>query len=150
MSRTETSMLMNMCMIYDKDGNVVVQRREGPNWPGIAFPGGHVEKGESFTDAVIREVWEETGLRISDLKLCGIQDWVEDGIRYVVFLYKSCSFEGTLTSSHEGEVWWTPISTLTDLPLAESMVDLLRLFDDDTLSESFYYKKNDDWVQVLR
>jgi 8-oxo-dGTP diphosphatase len=44
------------------------------NWPGVAFPGGHVEKGESFTDTVIREVQEETGLTISSPRLCGITD----------------------------------------------------------------------------
>ena len=36
--------------------------RKKRDWPGITFPGGHIESGESFTDAVIREVQEETGL----------------------------------------------------------------------------------------
>ncbi|MFC3389660.1 NUDIX domain-containing protein [Salinicoccus sesuvii] len=31
------------------------------NWPGVTFPGGHIEKNESFHDAVVREVFEETG-----------------------------------------------------------------------------------------
>ena len=46
-----------------------------------------MEKGESFTDAVIREVFEETGLRISSPVLCGIKDWSnDDGSRYMVFI----------------------------------------------------------------
>lgn len=40
----------------------------------LHFLGGHVEKGESFTDAVIREVFEETGLNISCPVLCGIKN----------------------------------------------------------------------------
>ena len=64
MARTEVVTITNMCMIYDGT-RVLVQDRADPEWPGITFPGGHVEKGESFTDAVIREVFEETGLRIS-------------------------------------------------------------------------------------
>lgn len=75
-------------MIYN-GGKVLVQERKKQDWPGIAFPGGHVEAGESFTEAVIREVWEETGLTISSPRLCGIKDWQENGIRYVVFLYKT-------------------------------------------------------------
>ena len=44
--------LTNMCMVYH--GNqVLVQNRVDPNWSGITFPGGHVEAGEPFTDAVI-------------------------------------------------------------------------------------------------
>ena len=45
----------NMCMIENEKGEVLMQNRV-LSWKGFAFPGGHVEKGESFTDAVIREV----------------------------------------------------------------------------------------------
>ncbi len=47
------------------DGNkVLVQDKKDEDYSGIAFLGGHVEKGEAFTDAVIHEVLEETGLKI--------------------------------------------------------------------------------------
>ena len=55
MKRSEPVELMNLCMIR-RGSKVLVQDRTDLNWPGVAFPGGHVEKGESFTDAVIREV----------------------------------------------------------------------------------------------
>ena len=55
MDRTETVEFMNMCMIFNGD-KVLVQDRKKQSWSGIAFPGGHVEAGESFTEAVIREV----------------------------------------------------------------------------------------------
>ena len=64
----------NMCMIYDDSGNVLVQERT-KSWKGIAFPGGHVDIGESFVESTIREIKEETNLDISDLELCGIKIW---------------------------------------------------------------------------
>ena len=63
MSHEEKTILTNMCMVYDDQGNVLVEDRSKPEWPGITFPGGHVEHGESFVASVIREVKEETGLR---------------------------------------------------------------------------------------
>ena len=91
----------NLCMVRDGD-RVLVMDRKKEDWPGITFPGGHVEAGESFTEAVIREVKEETGLRIASPQICGMKDWVEDGIRYVVLFYNTEKFEGDLISSEEG------------------------------------------------
>ena len=87
MPRNETVVLTNMCMVYDNQGNVLVEDRLDPSWPGICFPGGHVEPGESFTRAVIREVWEETGLTIQKPRLCGLKQFPEDDrTRYIVML----------------------------------------------------------------
>ena len=60
----ENVILTNMCMVYDDNGNVLVQkRRDTDRWPGIAFPGGHIEAGESFTAAVIRKIFEDDSLQ---------------------------------------------------------------------------------------
>lgn len=45
---------------------------------------------------------EETGLRIASPRICGMKDWVEDGIRYVVLFYKTEKFDRELISSEEG------------------------------------------------
>lgn len=57
MARTETVEFTNMCMICDGSRVVVIDRKNGTGRASI-------EPGESFTDAVIREVQEETGLHI--------------------------------------------------------------------------------------
>ena len=49
MHQEERVTFTNMCMIEDGQGNVVVQDRASKSWPGVTFPGGHVEFGESFT-----------------------------------------------------------------------------------------------------
>ena len=149
MSRIEKVEFTNMCMICDGDRVVVIDRQK-QDWPGVTFPGGHVEEGESFTDAVIREVREETGLTIRSPKLCGIKDWYEDKCRYVVLLYKASVFEGELVSSDEGKVWWADIDELPKLKLSLDMRDMLRVFADDDLSEFFYYQNGDKWLYDLK
>lgn len=150
MPRTEVVTLTNMCMVYDGD-RVLVQNKVDDSYSGVTFPGGHVEKGEAFSDSVIREVFEETGLTVSSPVLCGIKDWYEDdGSRYVVLLYKTDKFTGELKSSDEGEVFWTDFDKLTDLPLAQDMGELLKVFRNDGLSEFHYYKENGVWKHWLR
>lgn len=151
MARTETVTLTNMCMVTDGT-KVLVQNRVDPDWSGYTFPGGHVEKGESFTDAVIREVREEIGLIIQSPRLCGIKDWPEeDGSRYMVLLYRADRFTGILMSSGEGEVSWVELDELRSLPLADSMANMLRVFLEEDLSEQYYLQKPDgQWVEMLK
>lgn len=69
--------LMNMCKIVNsKEEKVLVQERV-KSWKGIAFPGGKLEEGESIIKSVEREVYEETGLVVNNLKICGIKDWYD-------------------------------------------------------------------------
>jgi len=150
MARTEIVTITNMCMVYDGT-RVLVQDRNDPQWPGLTFPGGHVEKGESFTDAVIREVHEETGLIISAPRLCGIKDWTnDDGSRYMVLFYKTDKFEGTLASSEEGDVYWLELNEMKQRPLADGMAKMLDVFLDENISEHFFYKENGKWVEELK
>lgn len=149
MSRFETVEFTNMCMIRDGDRVLLIDRKK-QDWPGITFPGGHVEPGESFTDAVIREVREETGLNIRCPQLCGIKDWYENHRRYVVLFYKTTHFEGELRSGPEGEVWWEDIANLPNLKLSLDMKDMLRVFTEEDLSEFFYYQEGSQWKYDLK
>ena len=146
MSRAEQVILTNLCMVYDDAGNILVQNRKDPSWPGICFPGGHIEPGESFVESVIREVWEETGLTIENPILCGTKQFpTRNGERYVVFFYKTSRFSGELKSSDEGEVFWIPRTDLENYQMVEDFLDMVKVFEDDSLSEFYYYKEDGDW-----
>ena len=152
MDRTQRIELVNMCMIY-QDGLVLVQNKVHSEWGGLTFPGGHVETTESLTDAVIREVFEETGLKIESPVLCGTKDWVnDDGSRYLVLFYKTNKFQGELKSSNEGNVFWMPLEDLlkSDGQLSPDMKEMIQIFLDDNLSEFFYYKENGKWQYCLK
>ncbi len=151
MAKTEAAIFTNICMIYDNRGNVLVEDRSSTNWPGITFPGGHVEFGESFTDAAIREVREETGLTVSHLRLCGIQDAVQDdGVRYIAYFYKTNVFSGELNSSDEGKVFWTQLDELPNMKLSDGFKEMLRIFLEDDLSEQFFHRKNGVWTEEFK
>ena len=150
MERAEKVTITNMCMVYD-DNKVLVQDKINDNYCGITLPGGHVEIGESFTDAVIREVFEETGLVISAPKLCGIHDWVHgDGSRYMILFYKTDKFEGELKSSAEGRVYWLTFQELMKSNLAERMDKMLEVFLNENISEYFFYKEREVWHEALK
>ena len=74
MNRTENVELTVLCLIEDGD-KILLQNRVKKDWRGHALPGGHVEPGESFVDAVIREIKEETGLTIINPHLEGIKQF---------------------------------------------------------------------------
>jgi 8-oxo-dGTP pyrophosphatase MutT (NUDIX family) len=57
-------------LIFDRRGRLLLQQRsDGGQW---GLPGGSVEIGESLTEAVVREVREETGLTVSVRRLVGV------------------------------------------------------------------------------
>ena len=146
MSRAEQVILTNLCMVYDREGNILVQDRKDPDWPGVTFPGGHVEPGESFVEAVIREVREETGLTIESPRLCGTKQFqTQQGQRYVVFFYKTDKFSGELRSSEEGEVFWIPRKDLPQYRLPADFMEMVRVFESEDLSEFYYYTEDGDW-----
>lgn len=150
MARSEQAIFTNLCMVYDDAGNILVQDRLDPTWPGICFPGGHVESGESFVESVIREVWEETGLTIENPILCGTKQFqTKRGERYVVFFYKTNRFTGEIRSSDEGKVFWIPRKDLEQYTLVDDFMDMVKVFENDNLSEFYYYTENEKWKLKL-
>jgi 8-oxo-dGTP diphosphatase len=50
-------------VVLDSDGRVAVVHR--PRYDDWSLPKGKLDEGETFEEAALREVWEETGLRVS-------------------------------------------------------------------------------------
>lgn len=140
----EKTKMTNMCMITDsKTGKVLVQNRNKNDWDGISFPGGHIEKKEAIIPSVIREVYEETGLTVSNLIPCGFKDWYDSkkDERYIVFFFKTSSYEGTLLEkSDEGANLWMSIDEIKNTKVAEDFIEMLAIFTGESGYQEFFYE----------
>lgn len=143
--------LTNMVMVEDKEsGKVLVQERV-KSWTGISFPGGHVEAGESFVESAIREVKEEAGLDIRNLKNCGVIHWAnKDSLdRYIVHLYKTSDFSGELIGeTEEGKVFWISPDELKNQKLSNNFGNYLPMFLEDKYSEFYCFYRDGEPEEI--
>lgn len=149
MERTENVELAVLCLIHQGD-RLLLQNRRKKDWDGWTLPGGHIEKGESIVDAVVREMQEETGLTIHSPKLCGIKQFPIENGRYLVFLFRTESFSGEVRSSDEGEMRWISRSELSDFNTVNDFDELLRVMLDDRLTEFQYVVDGETWNISLK
>lgn len=149
MERTENVELAVLCLIHQGE-RLLLQNRRKKDWDGWTLPGGHIEKGESIVDAVVREMQEETGLTIHSPKLCGIKQFPIENGRYLVFLFRTESFSGEVRSSDEGEMRWISRSELSDFNTVNDFDELLRVMLDDRLTEFQYVVDGETWNISLK
>lgn len=129
---------------------MLLQNRIKNDWQGYTLPGGHVEPGESFVDAVIREMKEETGLDIMNPRLVGVKQFpIKDG-RYVVLLFKAIEFSGTVISSDEGQMEWVESNRLSEINTVDDFKDLMRVINDPALTEFQYLVDGDTWTVSIK
>ena len=147
--RTEKVELTVLCLIQDGK-RVLLQNRIKEDWKGYTLPGGHVEPGESFVDAVKREMREETGLDIINPKLVGIKQFPIDGGRYIVLLFKVVEFTGEVISSEEGQMEWIDRSRLSEIEAVNDLEELIEVIENPNLTEFQYLVDGDDWTISLK
>lgn len=147
--RTERVELTVLCLV-EVGNKILLQNRIKKDWQGYTLPGGHVEKDESFVDAVIREMKEETGLDIKNPVLVGVKQFPIKYGRYVVLLYKTNEFEGELRSSNEGKMEWIDYKDVSEIKTVDDFEDLLKVMNSNELSEFQYVVKDNIWNVVLK
>ena len=99
-------------------------------WIGI---GGKFEENESPDECLLREAWEETGLRLTSWRCRGIVTFLSTDCPETEFmhLFTADGFEGALTDCDEGELLWVPKTRMRSFPAWEGDRIFLDLLDQD-------------------
>ena len=85
-------------------------------WIGV---GGHVEKGETPEDALVREIKEETNLDVLSYSKRGIVYFINNNISEAMHLYVVDQVKGSIRECDEGELQYIDIDKMDDLPMWE-------------------------------
>lgn len=113
--------MYTVCLIVN--GNkILLLNRQHDFYKGYIAPGGRIEFPESPIECAIREVKEETGLTVKDLKFKGLAEYMNpNNERYMIFNYITYEFEGDLIEeSREGKPKWILIEDINNIEMQEN------------------------------
>lgn len=121
-------------IVHNGKGEVLLEKRADNGWWGL--PGGHVDVGESVEQAAIREILEETGIRVRIRRLVGIYSdprynvigAYSDGLIHFVLVIFECEYlSGEIEVSEEStEVAYFPAR---NLPVNTLLCDVQAIAD---------------------
>lgn len=115
-------------VVVDTDRLLLVRRGRGPGQGRWSVPGGRVEGGETVGEAVVRELYEETGLD----GLCGAMlGWVErihPDHHFVIldFIVEVLDPVEPVAGDDAAEVRWVPLGDVAELPLVDGLAEFLH------------------------
>jgi len=103
-------------IIENSDGEILIGKRKGSLAPFYSIPGGHLEKGETFESAAIREIKEETNLTIKSPQVIAVTNnldtYKKEGLHTISIILWTKTFTGQLKIMEparcEGWIWCDP------------------------------------------
>lgn len=121
--------LYTICLIV-KGNELLLLNRQHDAYTGYIAPGGRIEFPESPAACAIREVKEETGLTVTNLKFKGLAEYMNPGNeRYMIFNYLTRDFEGDLLAdSREGKPEWISLEASADIEMQDNFRRRIPLF----------------------
>jgi ADP-ribose pyrophosphatase YjhB (NUDIX family) len=111
-----------------KDGKLLMIRRKNDPGRGLwSIPGGRLELGEYLSDAVAREVFEETGVRVETRGLLGIHEVTGDP-HYVMLDHVAVPINDAepVAGDDADDVRWVPIEDIDKLECTPLLLEKLR------------------------
>ncbi len=138
---------VNLCYVINNRDEILLQyKRKGfgvGKWNG---PGGKVEPGETLEQATVREVKEETGLDIKNLKkMAELEFYFINKAEWnqIAHVYITRDFNGSIIDSEEGKLKWFNIN---EIPYNEMWDDdsywLPNILNGEFIKMKFYFDNN--------
>ena len=116
-------------VIFDAEGRCLMIRRSAHNRNFVGcweWPGGKADPGESFDQAVRREVLEETGLDVEITALAGATEFEMPAVHVVLLCLEARLTGGSLLLSEEhDDSAWVPLAELDARPLPASFAGFM-------------------------
>jgi 8-oxo-dGTP diphosphatase len=127
----------NVCFLFDRRENkVLILRRNKEPMKGLCTGvGGKTDFAEDIRASCFREVKEETGLDVENMRLKGILKTILEGkdSLWLLFVYTAEKNEGTLLPCDEGDLFWVPVENLYRQPLIGFIREVIMMVLDPSL-----------------
>ena len=127
MSRARPELAVGAVVVRD-DCLLVIRRGHGPGAGEWSVPGGRVEAGETLHEAVVREMWEETGLEVVVERFLGWVERLGDDHHFVIldFVVGLLDAEATAVAGDDAaEAAWVPLHELSEIRLVAGLHEFL-------------------------
>ncbi|UII57664.1 NUDIX domain-containing protein [Cytobacillus spongiae] len=140
-------------IVRNELGEILLQNKgNGEKW---SLPAGAIELGEAPAQAVVREVWEETGLYVVPIKLIGVFAGKEyryqypngHKVEYTIFIF-DCAVQGGYISpvdEETAELRYFHPKVMPELALPYPK----HLFTQRGYNDEIYFQWNDEWVKEI-
>ncbi len=135
---------LNSTACYLKKDNMVLMIKFNKKWGQVySPPGGKFESGETPLDCIIREFYEETGLKLINPQIQGLSYW-KNQVEGIIFIFTAEKYEGSLlNSSSEGTLEWVKIEDLSKIKQFEqNAIFTPYLFKDKIFEGKFKLTKD--------